>query len=104
MKVQITVRGRRYTIKSDEGDVDLQAIARYVDMKMAEIGGRSSAVDEYTVALLACLNIAQDYARFRREVDGELAAIDRELASTAVLISSALPAEPDGDAVAGEDA
>ena len=38
MKVQITIRGRSYTVRSDEADEDLPGIARYVDAKMAEIG------------------------------------------------------------------
>lgn len=90
MKTQITVRGRKYTVRSDE-DVDLEAIARYVDRKMSEIAARPGAMDEYTVALLAALNISSDFERFRRAVDVELADLDRELASTAVMIEAALP-------------
>lgn len=91
MKVQITIRGRRYTVRSDENDVDLQAIAQYVDRRMNEVGGKGGALDDYTVAMLACLNIASDFERFRREVDAELGDIDRELASTAMLVEAALP-------------
>ena len=89
MKVQITIRGRRYTVRSDEDDIDLQAVASYVDAKMTEMAGRSNTFDEYTIAMLAALNIASDYERFRREVDTELEAIDRDLASTAVLLEAA---------------
>lgn len=96
MKVQITVRGRRYTVRSDE-DVDLPAIARYVDSKMSEIAARPGALDEYTVAMLACLNIASEYERFRRHVEAELGGIDRDLASTGVLAEVGLPV-PDEDA------
>lgn len=90
MKVQITIRGRNYTLRSDE-DEDLPAIARYVDQKMAEMTGRGVRVDEYTVAMLAALNIASEFERFRRSVDEELAALDRDLASAAVLVEAALP-------------
>ena len=86
MKVQINVRGRRYTVKSDE-DVDLQAIARYVDTKMNEVASRGS-LDEYTVAMLTCLNIASEFERFRAQVDAELAGLDREIASTSVLLDT----------------
>lgn len=99
MKVQISIRGRTYTVRSDDAGEDLQAIARTVDAKMAEIAGRSGRFDEYTVALLTALNIASEFDRFRRQVDADLEAIDRELASTAVLLEAALPggAESDGD-------
>jgi len=97
MKVQINVRGRRYTVRSDEDDVDLQAIATYVDGKMNEIAQKSKTFDEYTIAMLAALNIASEFERFRHQVDEELQEIDRELASTSVLLEASLPAK-DGSA------
>ena len=93
MKVQITIRGRTYTVRSDETEIDLPAVAAYVDSKMNEISSRFGALDDYTVAMLAALNIAEDFERFRRQVDGELSDIDRELSSTAVLLESVLPGE-----------
>ena len=92
MKVQISIRGRNYTLRSDE-DEDLQSIARYVDGKMAEISGRGVRVDEYTLAMLAALNIASEFERFRKSVEEELGALDRDLASAAVLVEAALPQE-----------
>lgn len=86
MKVQIAIRGRKYTLKSDEGDVDLVSVARYVDQRMAEIAARPGNLDEYTIAMLAALNIASDFERYKREVDAHLADVERELASTAVLL------------------
>jgi cell division protein ZapA len=97
MKVQISIRGRSYTLRSDE-DEDLQAIARYVDRKMSEIADRSPRMDDYTVAMLAALNIASEFERFRRDVDVHLAAVDRDLASAAMLLEAAAPeADPDQD-------
>jgi len=92
MKVQISIRGRSYTVRSDE-DEDLPAIARYVDRKMAEIADRSPRMDDYTVAMLAALNIASEFERFRREIDAQLGAVDRDLASTAMLLEDAVPAD-----------
>jgi len=93
MKVQITIRGRRYTVRSDEDDVDIQAVAAYVDGKMAEMASRSNAFDEYTIAMLAAMNIASDFERFRRDVDLQLVSLDRELAAASVLLEAEEPAE-----------
>lgn len=101
MKVQITIRGRSYTVRSDDEQEDLQAVAAYVDGKMAEIASQSSRFDDYTIAMLACLNIASEFERFRRQVDADLAEVDRDLASTAVLMEAALPS--DGAASGGTD-
>ena len=98
MKVQITIRGRTYTVRSDEGDVDLPAVAAYVDARMAEVADRSGTFDEYTIAMLAAMNIASDFERYRRGVDAHLEGLDRELASTQVLLEAALPAaDGEGD-------
>lgn len=97
MKVQITIRGRRYTVRSDEDDIDLQRVASWVDSKMAEMAGRSSTFDEYTIAMLAALNIASEFERFKREVDRELVALDREISSAAVLIEASTAAEAEGE-------
>lgn len=98
MKTQIAIRGRRYTVRSDEDGVDLQQVARYVETKMNEVSPRPGTLDDYTVALLACLNIASDFERYRRQVDEELAVLDREVASTSVMIEAALPgASVDGE-------
>jgi len=92
MKVRITIRGRTYTVRSDEDDVDLQEVARYVDARMGEIAGRTSAgFDEYTVAMLACLNIASDFERYRRRVDSELEGLERDLAAAEVVLRAAMP-------------
>ncbi len=92
MSTRITIRGRTYTVRSD-GEEDLQAIAAYVDRHMADLAERSPRLDAYTVALLASLNIAQEFDRFRRSVDTELGKLDRDLATLGVLVESNLPAE-----------
>lgn len=98
MKTRITIRGQQYTVRSDESDIDLHEIAAYVDAKLAEVAGRSSSFDNYTVAMLAALNIASDFERFRIQVDTELDELDREVASATLLMESALPGgmQPDG--------
>jgi cell division protein ZapA (FtsZ GTPase activity inhibitor) len=84
MKVQISIRGRSYTVRSDQ-DEDLPAIAAYVDARMADIAGRGTA-DDYTVALLTALNIASEFERFRRQVEADLAAVERDVSAAAVLV------------------
>ena len=86
MKTRITIRGQTYTVRSDDDDVDLQEVAAYVDRKMTEIASKSSRLDPYTVALLSALNIAQDFARHRRDVDSLLARTERDIEAAEAML------------------
>jgi len=94
MATQITIRGRQYNIRSDQDDEDLEAVAAYVDGKMTEVARTS--FDEHTVALLAALNIAQEYHRFRKKVAGRIDDLDRDAASIGAILEAALPEEDAG--------
>lgn len=95
MKTTIRIRGRAYTVRSDEGDVDLQAVAAEVDARMAEVAASARVLDEHTVAILAALNLASDLKRWQHRVERELADVERELASMALVLGAALPVEED---------
>jgi hypothetical protein len=43
------------------------------------------------VAMLAALNIASEFEQFRKQVREDLGSLDRDLASTAVLLEAAMP-------------
>ncbi|HJN76775.1 MAG TPA: cell division protein ZapA [Myxococcota bacterium] len=92
MATQITIRGRQYSLRSDEDDEDLAAIAAYVDSKMSEVA--RSSFDEHTVALLAALNIASEYHRFRKNLSGRIDDLDREAAAIDAILEAALPEDP----------
>jgi len=69
--VDIEIYGQKYRIKV-KGDEDEQYIGRltsYVDQKMREIGAKSRAVDPFKIAVLAALNIADDYFLSRQQLD-----------------------------------
>lgn len=93
MATRITIRGQTYSVRSDEEDVDLQQVARYVDSRLAEVAGASRTLDDYTVALLGALNIASDFWRWRHRTDRDLADLERQLASVGVLMDAAMPPE-----------
>lgn len=94
MKVQVEIQGRTYTVRSDEPGLDLPAIARYVDGRIQTVALRAPpGLDEHTVALLACLNIASDFERFRREVAVMIDGLDRDLGAAELRLRSALPGD-----------
>lgn len=97
------MRGRHYTVRSDEPEEDVIQVARWLDGRIGEIASRTPGVDGETVVLLAALNVASEYARFRKQVVGELDDVDRELAAISAILEVTLP-EEGADAADGQEA
>ncbi len=103
MPVTITLRGRHYTVRSDEPEEEVIQNARWLDSRIAEIASRTPGVDGETVVLLAALNVASEYARFRKQMVGELGTIDRELAAASAILEVTLPGAAELDEDDDED-
>lgn len=67
--VQVEIYGQRYTLKGSEDSAYVESLAAHVDRRMREIAGSSSTVDSLKVAVLAAVNIADEY--FRLKLAGE---------------------------------
>jgi cell division protein ZapA len=59
--IRVEILGREYTVKSDEGEEQVRDIAAYVDRKIKEVSESGQTVSTLNLAILAALNIANDY-------------------------------------------
>ncbi len=59
--VEVNILGHDYTVKTDADTEYIQKIASYVDKKMGEIVRNTKTVSSLNVAVLAALNIADDF-------------------------------------------
>lgn len=63
----VEIFGQTYNVRG-EGDPNyLTELARFVDSRMREVQGQVATVDPLKIAILAALNIADEFSRFRRE-------------------------------------
>ncbi|HEY3174680.1 MAG TPA: cell division protein ZapA [Candidatus Polarisedimenticolia bacterium] len=67
--IQVEIYGQSYNLRGGGDPAYIQDLAAYVDMKMGEISAGSSTVDSLKVAILAALNIADEYHQVRRDVE-----------------------------------
>jgi cell division protein ZapA len=63
--VTVHIYGNEYTLKGEADPHYISELAKFVDAKMAEIGRKSSA-PAAKVAILAAMNIADDYHRLEK--------------------------------------
>ncbi len=88
--LDIKVFGRTYKIKV-KGEEDEEYISRltsYVDQKMREIAVKSRSEDPTKIAVLAALNIADEYFLSRMRLDKVDERIDRMEAEIATVESN----------------
>ena len=68
--IQVEIFGESYNVRADEDREYVEDLARYVDAKMKSItttGGRGNSLK---IAILAALNIADEYFKLQREHEG----------------------------------
>ena len=62
----VEIFGQTYNVRGD-GDPDyLMELARLVDTRMREVAGQVATVDPMKIAILAALNIADEFSRYRQ--------------------------------------
>lgn len=63
----VEIFGQSYNVRG-EGDPNyLTELARFVDSRMREVAGQVATVDPVKIAILAALNIADEFSRYRKE-------------------------------------
>ena len=63
----VEIFGQTYNVRGN-GDPDyLAELARYVDTRMREVAAQVATVDPMKIAILAALNIADEFSRYRRQ-------------------------------------
>lgn len=65
----VTIFGKDYPIASDQNPEYVQRLADYVDRRMNEIANDGESFSTARVAILACLNIADELMRTKTEKD-----------------------------------
>jgi cell division protein ZapA len=64
---EVEIFGQTYNVRG-EGDPNyLTELARFVDARMREVAAEVATVDPMKIAILAALNIADEFSRFRKQ-------------------------------------
>ena len=63
----VEIFGQTYNVRG-EGDPNyLAELARFVDSRMREVAAQVNTVDPMKIAILAALNIADEFSRYKEE-------------------------------------
>jgi cell division protein ZapA len=83
--VDVEIMGQKFTVSSDAEESYVRRVAGYVDGKMEEVLKTTRPSAKFNVAMLAALNIADEYHRLKERYETVLDRLDhlsRRLSTT----------------------
>jgi cell division protein ZapA len=65
--LEIEIMGQRLTVKSEDSEEHVRAVARYVDEQIRQLGEMQPASAPLHLALVTALNVASEYWKLRHQ-------------------------------------
>jgi cell division protein ZapA len=94
--IQVEIFGQIYKVRGDEDQGYIEELARYVDSKMKAIADSTRTIDSLKVAILAALNIADEYFKLEREHKGSEKRVAERASELADALDEAIREEATG--------
>ncbi len=86
----VQIFGQVYRLRSDEDADRVRQIAEMVDQRMNRIADRGASVDNYRIAVLAALELADELHSLRERHAGLQDQVDAKSSSLAALLDNAV--------------
>jgi cell division protein ZapA len=68
--IPVEIFGETYNVRADEDREYVEELARYVDAKMKSITNTGGGGNPLKIAILAALNIADEFSKLQRDHEG----------------------------------
>ena len=76
---RVVIYDQEYFVRGDLDEEYIQKLAKYLDVKMRAIAGRTRTVDSLRVAVLAALNIADEYHQVKAKYEETTKRVDEKV-------------------------
>ena len=77
--IRVVIYDQEYFVRGDLNEEYIQKLAKYLDVKMRAIAGRTRTVDSLRVAVLAALNIADEYHQVKAKYEETTKRVDEKV-------------------------
>ncbi len=77
-RVCVNIFNEEYVVKGDENPEYMEMLASYVDRRMKMIQGRNPNLSPVKVAVLVCLNLADELNKLQEDYDELVKALEEE--------------------------
>ncbi len=86
----VRIFGKEYPIASDQNPEYVRTLAAFVDEKMNEVSGGADTATATRVAVLAALNIADEYMRLRNEKEKFISLVEGRVSKAIKMVEEKL--------------
>lgn len=77
--IRVTIYDQEYFMRGDLNEEYIQKLAQYLDAKMRSIAERTRTVDTLRVAMLAALNVADEYHQLKARYENVTQHMDQKV-------------------------
>ena len=88
--VTVEIYGRTYTLRARDDEAYVQDLANLIHAKMVSVEKVTQTVDTARVAILAALNLADDYCKLKGEYERRIEELEAEQARLLEHVEGAL--------------
>jgi cell division protein ZapA len=85
--VDVEIMGQKFTVSSDADENYIRNVALYVDEKTQEVMRAARPLANFNVAMLAALNIADEYHRLKEHYETTLNRLSRLSESVSITLN-----------------
>ena len=90
MNVQITIRGRQFTVRTPEDGSAIRAAAEELDQRLTEQVERARTFDEHSVVVITALNLVSELQLLRKEYQEQLLELHAEVEELEKMVGNLL--------------
>jgi cell division protein ZapA len=77
--IRVVIYDQEYFMRGDLDEAYIQQLARYLDAKMRSIATRTRTVDSLRVAVLAALNVLDEYHQLKAKYEETTQQVDQKV-------------------------
>ena len=77
--IRVVIYDQEYFVRGDLNEEYIQKLAKYLDVKMRAIAGRTRTVDSMRIAVLAALNIADEFHQIKARYEEKTRRVDEKV-------------------------
>lgn len=85
-QIEIKVMGQKFMVRSESSEEYINAVAGFVDQKITEIVKGSKSVASLNVAILAAMNIADEFMKYKEQKDKQVTKVEEKIKTVIELI------------------